>query len=980
MNTLKTMIKAILYPLLLLFILFVGLLGFLLSTTPGIYTSVKLANLILPGNISIKKPNGRLIDHFSLGQLSYHDKEHTLVFKNLSLHWHPASLLFKKHLLIKTFKAEQLSLSVAPATAEATDAPFQWPQLPVRITVEQAFLKQMKLLETGQLFSDIHLRSSFSEHQWQLNQLSLTYKDIRFVLNSTLSPMAPYPMQAVLSIEKTTAEGMQLKGRLTAGGDLSLYHWEGQFQQPAALQVKGTLKNGTYLENVVQWQEIKWPLNQQTSVQSGKGRLSIKGPLAHLDMDLDTALLAPAEGHWQLHVQQHEKQLSANSILRLDQGSLHGQLQIDPQEKNQFTGAISSENLDLSHLIPGLNKLRLESRFSGEKLDALSLHASAQARYWGQDLKASADFNQQKLKAQANLGSNTLQLSGTLPYQWNAYINVPQPALLHPSLEGFNARITANASLLDAKHGRLNLTLNNGYYQLPDDSPMTALHFDGGSLDAQLNPEGLSADGRFTIDAQKTLTLSLKLPRFNLNEGLQRQQAIEGKLDLAVNSLQFLDNLSPHIKNAQGRLTVNLSTGGSLYKPVTEGDIRLDNAAVFLPQSGLHLSGIDGRLLSRNNAWQLEGSMASKEGPLSMKGEGLFYPEASGEIRVQGNNVQLFETSEYSLNVSPDLLIKFSGYTTDISGSLVIPKARINPQHFTESVSLSNDVVFIDKKEQQRTAANISADVNVIMGNEVKLDVQGLKGFLDGAVRLRQLPGGNLNASGNLSIRQGAYKAYGQDLKIDQGELIFTGGLLTNPGINLRAVRHFSNSHISLSGSNQLFDFSRSNLQDFSFAPNVTVGVEVTGRLNSPDVQLFSTPAGMPQADILSMLLLGRPAHQADRAGGQLLLSAISAMNLDAGTRGTQLLTQLKENLGFDFDMQTTSAYNRQTHTVSESNQFVIGKALSKRLYLSYNIGILQTDLNVLTLRYLLNKYFSIQVTASDTGNGIDFLYTSQKK
>jgi translocation and assembly module TamB len=58
----------------------------------------------------------------------------------------------------------------------------------------------------------------------------------------------------------------------------------------------------------------------------------------------------------------------------------------------------------------------------------------------------------------------------------------------------------------------------------------------------------------------------------------------------------------------------------------------------------------------------------------------------------------------------------------------------------------------------------------------------------------------------------------------------------------------------------------------------------------------------------------------------------------------------------------------------------VIGKSLSKRLYVSYNRGLRQTDANVLTLKYLLSTFFSLQVTASDAGNGIDLLYSSQKQ
>ncbi|QDP73084.1 hypothetical protein FOG18_11175 [Legionella israelensis] len=981
MKTLKAMLKAAFYIFAIVLILLTGLLSFLLSTTPGIYTSFKLANFILPGSIQIKKPHGRLIDKFSVAEITYTDEAHSIVLKNVSIHWHPASILFKNHLVIKSFKAQRLNVSIAPKKPEdIADTAFELPQLPLKITLQQASVKQIKLVDTGQIFKNIHLESTLTENKWYIERLTFNYQDIRFVLRSNIVPSLPYAMDSFLTIQKTSPKGLQFKGEIKAAGDLGLYHWEGTFTQPAQLQLSGRLKNGKYLENIFQWQNIKWPVNQQTTLQTGKGNLTIKGSLSNLDIDLDTQIQAPSEGNWQLHVHGQDKQFTAHSTLRLDQGSIHSELQINLQAQKTFEGTISSKNLDLSFFLPGLDKLAFNSQFSGKTLDTLTVDTDIEAQYWGNHLEASAHFIHNKLQAKAKLGNNVLQINGRFPYQWDSYISVPQPALIHPSLKGLSTTLTVNASLSSATEGKLSLVLNDGYYKLPDDSPVSALHFNGGSLQGELKQDGISAKGSFTIDPQKTLNLSLKLPQFHLKDGLTANQPLAGSLHLTINSLHFLESLSQYIKKPQGDLKMNMLVKGTIANPMTEGKIQLNNGKILLPKSGLHLTNIDASLLTKNNNWQLKSSITSKDGALKINGQGLFYPAVTGEISAKGSDVELFNTNEYTLNVSPDLIIKFNGYNTDIRGSILIPKADITPQDFTESVNLSTDVVFKEEKEQQRDAANISADINIIMGNAVKLDVRGLKGFLDGAIRLQQQAGGSLNASGNLSIRQGAYTAYGQDLSIDQGELIFTGGLLTNPGINLRAVRHFSNANVSFSGSNQLFDFHNTNLQSINFANNTTVGIEVTGRLNSPDIQLFSNPAGMSQADILSMLLLGRPAHQADKAGGQLLLSAISALNLDTGTQGTQLLNQLKENLGFDFDVQSTSTYNRQTHEVSDSNQFVIGKSLSKRLYLSYNIGILQTDSNVLILKYLLNKYFTLQVTASDTGNGIDFLYTRQKK
>ncbi len=60
----------------------------------------------------------------------------------------------------------------------------------------------------------------------------------------------------------------------------------------------------------------------------------------------------------------------------------------------------------------------------------------------------------------------------------------------------------------------------------------------------------------------------------------------------------------------------------------------------------------------------------------------------------------------------------------------------------------------------------------------------------------------------------------------------------------------------------------------------------------------------------------------------------------------------------------------------STSASVGIGKSITDKVYIHYSVNPFQENSNVITLTYLLNKFFSIQVSASDIGNGIDLLYT----
>ncbi|MFI4962702.1 MAG: translocation/assembly module TamB domain-containing protein [Legionellales bacterium] len=584
------------------------------------------------------------------------------------------------------------------------------------------------------------------------------------------------------------------------------------------------------------------------------------------------------------------------------------------------------------------------------------------------------------MNPQANIHWNLIaKAQGRLPWKWDIDATLTPPNA-SSNQAGLYTNITVKAHILDTDTGTLSLKINPGHYQLPKDSMLTSVTFQKGTVDAVLSPSGLSGKGALTIEDNTQLNLQFTLPHYSLQKAFSLNQPLKANLSLALNTLEFLQETNPELKHLKGQLQAHIQALGTLGQPRIESVLTLSNASCELPNLGITLHDIDLSVQSKKQHWEANGSISSGNKILSLKGQGPLTKEMSGLIRINGSEIPIIKTKEYTINLSPDLNLNFSPSGVHISGTIQVPYAKITLQSLTNSLTLSDDVVFENKKELQPEELFTSMDIRVEMGKEVELTLKGLHARVEGAVNLKQIPKAPINAFGELRVKKGEYKAYGQDLAIDQGQLLFNGGSLDNPGINLRASKTINNEASNTPGSNQLFDFNSSNLQTTNLGANTTVGVEVTGHLSAPKIQLFSNPAVLSQADILSMLVLGRPANQANKAGGQLLLAAISSMNLGTSSNGTQLLEQLKQNLGFDFNVQTNSNYNQSTNQFTDSTAFVVSKSLSKRLYLSYNIGLSQADPNVMTLKYLLNKFLSIQVSSSLTANGIDFLYTRRSK
>lgn len=849
--------KRILYVFSIVFILLTSVSGFILTTTPGLYVSLKLVNLFSPGNIKLHHGAGTLMKELQFSELDYVEGNVHVKLTDGHLRWNLNTLLRGKLPLSLSINKLLVIIKASPHVHVPTLKP------PFKLIINQLTINEIEIQHQGttRFFHHFKLKSSINKQRWHVSELKTITKTHHLSFTGNGQSQAPYPLAATLKLKSVSKASENLEGNIQVQGDLALYQWQGEFSGFVQGNIHGTLKNGTHLESDVQWYDTKGRMNASNTFASTQGHVHIKGTLFDDFMiTADTHIKSPTEADLKVtaHIKDHQAHL--NSILQLTKSQL-------------------------------------------------------------------------------------------------------------------KTTITAKGTFYDAQNGNLNLTINPGSYQLTQDNPNPALDFKGGDLAINLKSSVLDVKGALMIDPQKIVNVTLHIPHFQLDAVKSSSKNIEGKLNLRINDLNFLQNYSEAVDNLQGQLQMTLTAQGSLDKPQIKGEILLNNAHFSVPKSGLNIETIEAKLQSNNHHWQAQGSLISGGHALVLKGLGDFYPAFNGKLTLSGENFPAMKTPNYTINLSPQLVANFNPKVFNLTGNILVPSAQFKPQVFNDTINLSEDVVFVKKTNTQASNPfNINMDILVKTGSDVRLDVKGLQGFLDGAIRLQQTPKNPISAAGELRIRKGRYQAYGQDLVIDHGQLLFTGGSFDNPELHIRAIRRFSNATTDFSNSNQVLDFRASNIDTVDMGSHTTVGIEVSGRLNASKIKLFSIPPTLSQADILSLLLLGKPASQASKAGGQLLLAAISSMNLDSGTKGLQLLSQLKQSLGIDINLQNNPSRPTSNQT-GESTAFVVGKSLTKRIYLSYNIGLLQNDSNVLTLKYLLNKFFSIQVTSSDTGNGLDLLY-----
>jgi len=333
---------------------------------------------------------------------------------------------------------------------------------------------------------------------------------------------------------------------------------------------------------------------------------------------------------------------------------------------------------------------------------------------------------------------------------------------------------------------------------------------------------------------------------------------MQGNLNLVLKKLDFIPVFFPEIRDSRGFLNAQIFFAGDLSAPVIEGKLSLVDGEVTLPRLGVTWKGI--RVLAESqgvNHFTLSGQLKSGEGQISLKGEAHYpvFGERFFRLNLMGDRFEAIKIPEAWMVVSPDLKVQFKGEEIRIEGELGIPEANIEPKDLSGSVQISPDVVILGEEEKDQTQRKIYSKVRFNLGDQVQFNGLGLKTRLKGGLMVQEEPEKLTSGSGEIQILEGKYKAYGQELEIERGRLIFADSPLDNPGLDIQAVRKIS---------------------------DVTAGVNIGGRLKDPQLTLFSNPS-MEQADIFSYLLLGRPIRQASASEGKELQNAATSAGIAGG-------------------------------------------------------------------------------------------------
>ncbi|NDP38790.1 MAG: hypothetical protein GZ093_08560 [Rhodoferax sp.] len=446
--------------------------------------------------------------------------------------------------------------------------------------------------------------------------------------------------------------------------------------------------------------------------------------------------------------------------------------------------------------------------------------------------------------------------------------------------------------------------------------------------------------------------------------------ALAGSLKVQLPPVGAWSLLAPPGWRLRGTLEADAMLSGTRGAPLWRGNLSAQDLAVRSVVDGIDFShgrlraSLEGQQLNIDE-FTLQGAGGASGGLLSIKGSVRWLPAAGPDAKAVARLRMELEATLAALRVSAraDRRLVVSG---QLSARLLDAKLAIRGNLKADSAlfilpedtvpKLGSDVLVREPAKVQAgtpaptaaaTTSTATADqrlapdvaITLDLGPDFQVRGRGLATRLAGSLELRSA-GRDLtpSLSGALRTVRGTYRAYGQQLAIEQGVLRFFGPY-DNPALDILAIRP--------------------NLQQ-------RVGVQISGTALSPVVRLYAEP-DLPESEKLAWLVLGRSGASGGAETAMLQQAALALL----GGNEKGISSGLAQALGLD---ELSISGGASTNGSTGGATVTLGKRLSQDFYVAYERSLAGT-LGTLYIFYDLSRRFTLRAQAGEQ-SAVDLIFT----
>ena len=676
-------------------------------------------------------------------------------------------------------------------------------------------------------------------------------------------------------------------------------------------------------------------------------------------------------------------------------GSLSSPLPAQPHFPGQGEARLRFENVDLSLLGPWLPRTDLSGKGSGSGQVRWSpgerLELQAKARLSGKISREGLVLEVRRASAAVEGGEKGVSATvetelvrgsfrgsfsssvplrleapdrGKLSLNWQDLDPGQLKAFLPPAVR-VEGRLSGQlrGSLLPGR--RLDLegktSLSGGRLQWRSETGRIGAEVKTADLALSWKKETLSGELTLALAEYGRIHGDFRLPLpARLPASMEEKGPVRGRLTGEMKEKGLLTALFPGlVRESRGRFEVDLGVGGTWSTPDYSGTLQIADGGAFLLSAGIKLEKVEAKGHFSGDRIEIESFKAvSGLGSLqgSAKGRLKDWKLESYRATIKGERFQAVHLPELEVEVSPDLTLEGSPQKLKVRGKVLIPNLLATGFKNRAPVQPSSDVVIVGAPKAQESALPGALDikVQVVLGKHVLVKAMGLDARLEGDVTVRSTGSENITGQGQIKVAEGTYSAYGVKLKITRGTVLFAGGPVTRPTLDIQASRTIKKAAPVQTAK---------SAQTLSSEQEIIAGVRVTGTPQNPKVTLFSDPT-MPDTDILAYIVLGHPLG-AD--SGQASLLMLAAGGLLSKGESTVLQDKLKSQLGLSELSVESGGGNIQQSMVT------IGKYLNPKLYIGIGQSLF-SNTRELSLRYDLSKRWQLE-SKMGAQSGVDLFY-----
>jgi autotransporter translocation and assembly factor TamB len=460
--------------------------------------------------------------------------------------------------------------------------------------------------------------------------------------------------------------------------------------------------------------------------------------------------------------------------------------------------------------------------------------------------------------------------------------------------------------------------------------------------------------GEVDVDGTVPLDLAWAGPRVDTSDAPLDVRVHTAELDVA-----FLPTLLPGtLRHARGALSADVRVTGPRRAPSADGAIAFDGdlelAATGVPYERVHL-----RATARGRALEVT-ELTAHAGDGDLAGQGRVALATGGAtdvgVRLLLDDFLAVRRQLFEAALSGDLGVNGALDALAVVGDLEVERAVVRPGFLPDTgPPLQRDptiaVVGTAGEPAEATPATPEATPDVADSLSLAVGIRVARNAwirrndanieLAGELRVEKAPFEPVRLSGDIRLVRGWYQFQGRKFDIEEGTITFTGATPPQPLYDIRAV--------------------------YTGAPEYRITVHIQGSGDKPRLTLSSEPA-LEQADILAVILFGKPTGQLGR--GQSVGLQQRALQLAGGYVMPELRTSVMNTLGLDaLDVELPEGTDRP-------GRVSVGRYVAGDVFLSLAQEFGSRAAEWVSLEYSVTRNISVRGSSSTRGeSAIDLFW-----